>query len=354
MLKQLELSFRRFLLKLLQRRTSGALASLSQLPENAKILLLRHDKIGDVLVTVPMIRILRKRFPNAQIDILLGEKNQSAFGAVQQYCNHKLLYSKKLPAILSLIRSLWATHYDVIIDCMDNPSSTSRTLIALSAPRYSVGLVRGEDTFYTHPIPTPDRRTTHIVERTAQLLTAFGIEPAPEDLSLEFPMTEAQQAAAHTALGEKTGLRLGINISAGWEKYWGRERLIELVTQLQGIEIIGFATADFQSELQEITKQASAMRAAPLAGSLSEFAAMLHECDVLFTPDTSVVHLAAAWKKPCVVLYANITDDLMLWTPYKSPHRALTTRESVLPAIGSREVVQALQELIEENFPGER
>ncbi|MBI3258960.1 MAG: glycosyltransferase family 9 protein [Ignavibacteriae bacterium] len=348
MLKSLELIFRRLVLQSLRRknRTDKPQPPLMDLPPNPKILFLRHDKIGDAIITIPSIRILRHHFETAQIDVLLGSKNIAASSAVLHYINKIWEYTKKTFGTIKLLNNIRAEHYDVIIDCMDNPSTTSRLIIRLANAKYSVGLENTPGGFYTHSIPIPDKTTTHIVERTAKMLTVFGINPKPSELYLEYPIPLQYKNAAETAFGSKTNIRLGINIAAGWGKYWGRENFIKLIQQINSeeIEIIGFASKAFQHELIAISA-ATELISAPLTSNFDEFAALLSSSDVILTPDTSVVHLAAAWKIPCVVLYAGIVDNLMLWTPYRSPHRVLSTREQLLSVIHPEKVLEALNEL---------
>ena len=80
--------------------------------------------------------------------------------------------------------------------------------------------------------------------------------------------------------------------------------------------------------------------------SFGLFAALLHECDLLVTPDTSVSHLAAAWKRPAVVLFIQKDERASeLWAPYHSPYRALWHPERVAD-IPVAPVAAALDELL--------
>ncbi len=350
MLKSLELIFRRLVLQSLRKKNRSRLsqASITDLPTNPKILLLRQDKIGDVIITTPTIRMLRQHFPDARIDIVLGSKNVAASSAVQHYVNTIWVYTKKTLGTIKLLNAIRVQNYDIIVDCLDNPSTTSRLIIRLTNSRYSVGLEDSPSGFYTNSVAIPHKAITHVVERTAKLLTAFGINPKPSELDLEYQIPAQYSNSAETALGQKTKIRLGINIAAGWEKYWGRENFIKLIEQINSeeIEIIGFANEEFQHELIAISA-ATKMTSAPLVSNFDQFAALLSSADVILTPDTSVVHLAAAWKTPCAVMYSGIVDNLMLWTPYRSAHRVLSTREQSLAVITPAEVLTSLNELID-------
>jgi ADP-heptose:LPS heptosyltransferase len=106
---------------------------------------------------------------------------------------------------------------------------------------------------------------------------------------------------------------------------------------------------DYQADVEAI---AGATGAAPLPAlaSFHEFAAVLREFDMLLTPDTSVVHLAAAWKTPLVGLFRG-SAEVMPWFPYHAPYRAALHVGGV-PKIPVESVEEALRMLVAERFPG--
>jgi ADP-heptose:LPS heptosyltransferase len=93
---------------------------------------------------------------------------------------------------------------------------------------------------------------------------------------------------------------------------------------------------------------ATGAQAVPTQPSLREFAAILHQFDLLLTPDTAAVHLAAAWKIPTVALYQS-DPAVAPWLPYHTPHRAVADQGGI-PAISADRVIAALDELIKERF----
>ena len=95
----------------------------------ARILLLRQDRIGDVLVSVPVIRALRSHFPTSTIDMVLSMNNISVRQAVAPYINDVILYKKGLLGLLKTRSALRGVRYDVVVDLTDNASSTSAILI---------------------------------------------------------------------------------------------------------------------------------------------------------------------------------------------------------------------------------
>jgi ADP-heptose:LPS heptosyltransferase len=61
--------------------------------------------------------------------------------------------------------------------------------------------------------------------------------------------------------------------------------------------------------------------------SFNKFSGMISQLDLLFTPDTSIVHIASAFKVPVFGLYVKYKTKDMIWSPYKSDFDAVVTEE---------------------------
>jgi ADP-heptose:LPS heptosyltransferase len=356
-LKTLELRWRRALLAAGRRSFAGQLTSraedLLHLPTAPRILLIRMERIGDVLVSVPVLRALRARYPEGRIDLLVSRANLAVSDAVAPFVDHVWCYRKTVRSALGLLRAIRGAHYDVVVDLVDNPSTTAQLVIRWCGAPAAVGLLHAESGLYTHAAPLLDRSTVHPVERLAQLLLPFGIDPASQSLDLAYPLDPADIQSARDTLGP-TGrpLRLGVNVSgreAG--KQWGSANYIAVMRHLMNKDPrFAVSVCGSPQDATEVRRVAFATdaQAVPPRSTLREFAAIVHEFDLLLTPDTAVVHLAAAWKIPTVALYHS-DPAVAPWLPYHTPHRAVAD-PSGIPAIPVHRVIAALDELIHERF----
>ncbi|MCS7177442.1 MAG: glycosyltransferase family 9 protein [Candidatus Kapabacteria bacterium] len=355
LLKRAELWVRRQLL----RRWNGAAPCTITAPqlsvavdEGTRILFLRQDRIGDVLVSIPVLRILRSAFPNAELGIVLGPNNWEARHAVEPYVTRCWRYDKRPLAVARLFRRLRQYGYSIAVDLMDNPSVTSTLFLQLLNAPIRIGIAKGNDRAYTHVVPLLDTSRYHIVERIAQLLLPFGIDPTQQDLHLEYPLSASDRQWARSVLGERRrAYRVGIVIAASHpSKYWGTERWICFLRMLQErhpeAEVLLFASPTYERE-QHAIAQATEARRVPIVPSFHQFAALLEQCDVIVTPDTAAVHLAAAWQRPCVALYVWDRPELLPWFPYGSPYEAVFTRTSPLERIPAEEVMTAFSRLVQ-------
>ena len=356
--KSLERSVRRAFLAVTDRPFTGTFVTTPRdafgLGDAPRILLLRQDRIGDVLVSVPVIRALRRAYPRAEIHMLFSRTNYGVRQAIAPYIDHAWRYDKTLASAVRLIGSLRAKRYDVVVDLMDNPSVSAQLAARWSGARFRLGIRHERAGRYTHAVPLLDRRRVHIVERMAQLLLPFGIDPTQVPLDLEYQLSDADRALARARLGPTDRpLRLAVNISASSRsRYWGRENFIACLRWMRDFDPrfaiwVGGAPA-YRAEVEAIAA-ASGAACMPAVASFHEVAALFREFDLLLTPDTSVVHLAAAWKTPMVGLFPE-TPDLLPWHPYRSPYRLLYAPS--VPRIPVVAVEEALRSLVGELFPG--
>ncbi len=354
LLKRLELALRR---RVLRRWSAPATVLIDtphpvlQLDAGARVLLLRQDRIGDVLVSIPTIRVLRRYLPQVQFELLLSRNNWGIRRATAAYVQQWWLYRKSPLAVLGLLRRLQRRRYAAILDLTDNASVTSTLLLHLLDAPVKLGIAKENTAVYTHVVPRLDRARVHIVERIAQLLLPFGIDPSQEALDLEYPIAPREEQWALQQLGPcRRAYRIGVNIAASHpDKYWGRENWYRFLATVQRChpeaELLLFASPEYVRE-QRFLANALGLRA-PQTRSFHEFALLLHTCDLIITPDTAAVHLAAAWKRPCLGLYVWDRPELLPWTPYRSPSEMVFTRQGRLRALPVEEALQAFERLLQ-------
>lgn len=324
------------------------------LGESPRVLFVRAERIGDVLVSVPVLRAVRRRYPAARLDLLVSTGNYGVRCAVAQWVNHVWCYEKRLAPTLGLVRQLRRAGYDLVVDLSHDPSVTSRVAAHWSGAPCVLGLLHEEPAFLTHGVRALARRRVHIVRRIAELLVAFGVDPDTEDLRLEYPLTDADRELARARLPARTrSYRLGVNVSArGPEKQWGCENFVAAIQDLLRLdprfEAVICGSPEDREQVEAIAAAIGAAAVAPLV-SFHEFATVINACDLLLTPDTCTVHLAAAWRIPMVGLF-HAHPAMLPWTPYESPHRALV-HQGALSEVSPGRVVQAMTDLIAERFP---
>ena len=322
-----------------------------------RILLLRQDRIGDVIVSTPILRALRRAFPAATIDMVLSKNNIAVRQAVEEYVDNIHLFQKSIIDLLLLRRRLRRASYDVVLDLMDNASSTSALLIGGARPVYAIGVDKVNRRVYTHVVPLADQSRVHIVERISRLTWPLNIAISGDDLHLAFPLTEKQINRAQQIVARKQGeIILAVNVSGSdVHRMYPEEKMINVLERLSALLR---STKDYQQvslrilsapqhvEMANRIAQTIGIQRIPPETSYAQFAACVAVCDMLLTPDTSIVHVAAAWKIPSTVLFSQDQRGLLPWTPYQSPCWPCITQDGALEAIAVDEVVEAAEAMI--------
>lgn len=351
-IKRIELGVRRMLRSWLTGRRQPTLIDGPQRVVNSeqrlRILFLRQDRIGDVLVSEPIIRAVRERFPNACIHMLLSRNNLAALPAIAHLVDDQIVYQKTATGLLAVIRSIRRNRYDVVVDLMDNPSTTSTALLRGSGVPIRIGIDKANRNAYTHVVPLRDRATVHIVDRLAQLLLPFGIDPALLTLHLRYRCDADERALAQERLRRDARKILCVNVTGtDAARRLPAERWAEVLTMLHvrfpQWRILVLATPQDAHVAQRLA-DAAGVEALPPMARFHDVACMISCCDALLTADTSVVHVAAAASIPQVVLYVHGNPTLMPWYPYGAPYVALHGTSSVeqIPTDALLEAVETL------------
>ncbi len=356
-LKPLEQAIRRFLIG--NKQFSGILIESEDqapaLPKHARILIIRPDKLGDMLITLPTIKAIRDSYPEARIDILAGNVNLPLRDQLLLYADECLLYDKTLIGIVKLYFSLPKKKYDIAIDPLDNPSTTSGYLLSMSKAKIKAGIFKANAHIYTHCVKAKDRSLTHIVERTAQILLAFGIDPEKTILDIPYIMDKNTSDDSRVLL-QKSGLDITkslimINIAGALEaRVLHPETAIPWIQEVKrfadkaSIQVMICGEKKHESSLKTIAKE-TGIFLAPFVKSYHAFAGLLSASSMLISPDTSVLHLISSWKIPCLAFFVDDRSNTAVWTPYHSPHEYITTFTSSVNEIPAHEIMNAFVKL---------
>ncbi len=353
-LKPVEIGFRRFLLRFLGlfvKRGRSLPPSVDF--STKKYLFVRQDRIGDVLVSTPLIHVLKSKYPAALVDFLLSTNNHFVLSN-EPLVRKRWIYRKTFGSALQVLKAIRAEQYDFVIDLMDNPSATSTIFCMLAGGKWNVGLSKDNQYAYDIVVPLLSRRDCHIIDRLAALLTAFGLDRQKMDLKVHYHVLEESKGFASKFLTEKSvevRQTIGVNISPGeGTRFWGTEHYQALIRWLRSERpenpvLILYQPSD-KGVAESIARPFPDVLLSPETKTFDQFAALVQRLWVLITPDTSAVHLAAAFSIPSVVLYVQSDKDLRIWEPYGSPSETVVTDVDDLRTIAVDRVTQSCKRLM--------
>jgi heptosyltransferase-3 len=286
-----------------------------------KILIIQLRRIGDVIVTTPVIDVLRRQFPEARIEFLV---EPAAAPVLDGYpgLDERLVFEKS--KFWFWVRDLRRRRYDWVLDFMNNPR-TAQLSLASGAPVRVGFVVPFWSLVYTHRVPRP-KGDVYAVQNKCALLRPLGVS-APVDLLPRLAVVNAEFDALHSwwsAAGlDKASERVAVMPKHRHEiRQWPALKFKETIRQLlrkPGRHIVLVGGADERMYLEAVARDFQDRVALLPAGSLHRAAAVLSRCDVAVTNDSGLMHLAVAVGTPTVTVYGPTSPGS--WNPQRPPHR---------------------------------
>lgn len=260
-------------------------------------------RLGDVLLSTPLLEDLRAAFPDARVDYLVG-RAAAPLLAGEPLAGELLVYDASRP--LREIRRLRARRYDWVIDLQSSPRTSH--LARLSGARVRAGwAIRGLWRFmYTHRLPRGGA-PEYVVRERQRMLELLGVPVAPRRPRLH--PDDAERAAGEQAL-RSAGVRAGdrivaFTLGAGERsKEWAPRRWAELARALRAQ-----GTVPVLFEMPGDDERVAAFRGAGGEAvvvrlpELRRFLGALAHCDVFIAGDTGPAHMATALDVPTVTLH---------------------------------------------------
>ncbi len=328
--------FLSLLLLLMKQKKSETIPSFNS---TSRVLFVRLNRIGDALVTTPLLTSFCTA-TGAEIDVLADEKNHFVFSNVSAVRRVKI-FRKGLKDFREIIKDINASKYDAVVDLHDDISTTVSYLLAFIKAPHKIGFAKGNDNVYTLTVKKPDATKVHIIDRMLAFSEVLGFTPNKNSLGISFSPSEAALKKAKDFVASRFPQRkflLGINISAGSDaRYWGTENFRKLVKYISGfpVDIVPLSSTRDLKFAFAIFEDKSKIFYTPI---FEEFAAIMNEIDMLFSPDTATIHLASIYRKPVFGLYVKYMTNDMIWSPYGCDFDCVITTEPTLKNISFAQV----------------
>jgi len=187
------------------------------------------------------------------------------------------------------------------------------------------------------------------------LLLPFGINPQHEDLRPRYPRSAEDLERALGAFGPDTDdgkkrPRAVAHISGSdVTRMYGVENTTTVLNAIMATypQLTWYvSSAPQHGELAMQVAQGSGAVALPPSESFHDAACRLSLADLVFTPDTSIVHLTSAFNIPSVVLFMHDNPDLLPWYPWGTDFEACEAQAGTIADIPPSDVIAALRRLL--------
>ncbi|MBN1587222.1 MAG: glycosyltransferase family 9 protein [Candidatus Omnitrophica bacterium] len=297
-----------------------------------RILVIRTDRLGDLLLNIPAVRALRQSYANAYLAMLVQphlrevvDTNPDVDEVIEYDKNGS---ERSWGATLAMAWQLRLKRFDMVV--ILNPSKRSNILAWLSGARYRVGYDRKWGALLTQRIP--DRKylgDRHEVEYNMELVRRAGAQT--EDLSVRLNPAHSDRRSVRETL-EAFGWNPEEKIvlvhpgTSSFSKRWPAERYAAVVRQLcetEGLRVVLVGGGDEFDAIAELHAQCPD-EVFNLTGrfGIRQLAALCELAVCLVSNDSGPVHVAAAVGTRTVVIFGRTRPGLSprRWGPWGRGH----------------------------------
>ncbi|MEP7108716.1 MAG: glycosyltransferase family 9 protein [Ferruginibacter sp.] len=276
----------------------------------SKFLVIRFSSIGDIVLTTPVIRCMRKQMPDAEIHFLV----KNAFKAIVEnnpYIDRIHVLAGDLQQTL---RELEKEKFDYIIDLHHNLRTFKIKRFLMGVKSFSFNKLNIEKFIYTaFKINTlPDK---HIVDRNIETVVSFGIVNDGLGLDYFVPDKDRVKEEDIPAAHREGYVALVVGASLATKKL-PLHKLKELCTAIR-YPIILLGAKEESDEGEEIAAL-DTVRIFNACGkfNINKSSDFTHRAKLVISPDTGLMHIAAAFKRPVITVWGNTVPAFGMYPYY--------------------------------------
>jgi len=303
-----------------------------------KVLFLRYDRIGDMVITTPVFRELKLFLPEIKISVLASKVNQSILSNNPYidniYINHKNSFLNDLQILLTLRKK----NFDACIEFDHSVIPHAILRLKIIKPKVVISVakegrygVKGED-LKLYDFYTEKNNNSHFRDVWLETLSPFHIKPKSRHYDLF--CTDSQKKIAQNFLSSfPNKFLIGINLEGAVKgKKIEDEDLEKICRGLykahKNIQIIILLTPNkyqiYEKKIKNIALDYVVL--SYKTDTIMDVAALITKLDLIITPDTSIVHIASTFNKPIVSIHENNKDSYVLFAPTSQLSRTVFSK----------------------------
>lgn len=275
----------------------------------SKFLIIRFSSIGDIVLTSPILRCIKKQ--NEFHEIHFVTKKQFS-GVISANPNISKIYTFE-KSIEEIINQLILEHYDYVIDLHKNIRSTSLKL-KLKRPSFSYHKLNFKKWLAVN-MKLNILPTVHIIDRYFYAIEKLNIKNDHKGLDFFIsPENEVDIKNLPFFLHKECiGFVIG---AAHFTKKFPKEKIVELISNTSENYILLGGKDDFEDGnfIVENSKNRNVFNACGKY-NLQQSASLINQCKLIISNDTGLMHIAAACKKKIISIWGNTIPKFGMY-PY--------------------------------------
>lgn len=300
-----------------------------------KVLVIRFSSIGDIVLTTPVVRNLKANLDDAEIHFCTKEKFAELIN-YNPYIDKKFFYKNDLSDLISQLK---AEKYNLIID-LHNNLRTALISFRLGVPTHRFNKLNTEKWLMVN-LKINKLPNVHLVDRYLDTIKPLGINP--DALGLDYFIPEKDEVD-ETWLPENFRKEYVVYAIGGQHntKKLPFDRMVEICDRINKPIILvggkedvemgdrlarfferGSNGEEFEEGLKELNKKSLIFNACGKF-NINQSASIIRKAKYVFTHDTGMMHIAAAFKRNVFSIWGNTIPSFGMY-PYKTKFTILET-----------------------------
>jgi ADP-heptose:LPS heptosyltransferase len=359
-MKQIELFLKRFILQVIEVLRPYKKTTPRELPINRfkRILIVRqHDQLGDLLISTPTIRAVRKRYPEAHLAVVVREYNAPIMWD-NPYVDEIIVFHEKLKKwnfqkLRSFLTQLMRDGgFDVAIMLNTVSRSFTSDLIALiGRSKYIIGpnhlKLFPDLSEMIYNVLTPRNYKVQLeIDHNLDIVRSFGVPADGYEYDLTLDDDEQKEAdRIHHDMKIVGGIIVGVHFGTlDATRRFPLAKLGKLIDWIKSndecevVLIVGPNETKLHQELLRLIK--SKVLSAPLM-QLRVSAAFIRKMHLFICNDTGTLHIASALQIPTVSFHS--LNDPAVWKPPHERHIAVRAEDKKINSITVEQAIEAVK-----------
>ena len=289
-----------------------------------KILIIQLQRLGDSIIFTPVLRAIRKRYPDAKIDLLANSISYSLYSKSPYIDDFWILNKNKIISwkMLRLLRKIRKENYGCAVLGIDQRAFRYGLISYLTRAKERVGF-DWEGRGFLNTVQIPFDESKFYIDLNLEI--AFALDAEPQGRSLEIWHNDEDRRYIDDLLNKhnviKDRVLVSIHPGSNWKsKMWFPERFAEIAEFLVSdydTQVIFSGTEKDRQEVDEIRKR---MRCSSISlvskTDIRQLAVLVGRCDLFLGVDSGPQHIASYMKTPMISLISLASiESFHKWRP---------------------------------------
>lgn len=317
-------------------------------------MVIRRNRMGDMICALPMLRQLRKSYPQAWIRVLCDREGEP-LATASGLCDETIVLEKRGGRHRKILANArWVRGFDIVLAVKVGFDSLAASLAYLSCAPRRIGFVESSDPeikepfFYTDPVEKP-REKEHQAVSCMRLIRKLNLPEGPYDFSIQIAPEYQRFADTFLRDNDLTSRRFCVvSVSTNQEDRWPLSHfaaLCQCIRSEMGYDILVTSTpADRVIARDLVTLCADKWVMSVDTPGVLHLAALLSHARFVVAFEGGVAHLSTACGVPGVILWRK-DAPFEKWKALSSSHRYV--RGQPVADISVSEVLHAIGDVME-------